>query len=264
MTTATTSTSSVTTEKVGPCTVQVWQTGSGNGLLYLHGYEQHPGAAPFLDRLGQNRDVRAPETPGYGESTGLEDIQDILDLALLWRSLIESWGFESVDVVGHSLGGMVAAELAVIAPHRVRKLVLVDSYGLWLDDMPLVDQFGLSPSALAAAKWHDAAAAPDPEPSAQSDRSPLGTAIFRTRNLGSATKFMWPIPDRGLTRRLPHLTVPTLVLHGESDGLVPVAYAQELANRIPDAKLVTIPGAGHLPMIEAEDAFVSAVTAFLD
>jgi pimeloyl-ACP methyl ester carboxylesterase len=75
---------------------------------------------------------------------------------------------------------------------------------------------------------------------------------------------MWPIPDRGLRRRLPHLTVPTLVLHGESDGLVPVAYAQELASRIPDAKLVTIPGAGHLPMIEAEDAFVSAVTAFLD
>ena len=264
MTTASTSSSSVTTQQVGPCQVRVWQTGSGSGLLYLHGYEQHPGAAPFLERLGEHRDVRAPELPGYGESTGLEHLHDILDLALLWRSLIDSWGFESVDVVGHSLGGMVAAELAVIAPHRVRKLVLVDSYGLWLDDQPLVDQFALSPPALAAAKWHDPAAAPDPEPSALSDRSTLGAAVFRTRNLGSATKFMWPIPDRGLSRRLPYLTVPTLVVHGEADGLVPVSYAQELAGRIPDATLVTLPGAGHLPMIETADAFLDAVTAFLD
>lgn len=262
--TTTTSVSSVTTQQVGPCEVRVWQTGTGSGLLYLHGYEQHPGAAPFLERLGEHRDVRAPELPGYGESTGLEQLDDILDLALLWRRLIEDWGFDSVDVVGHSLGGMVAAELAVVAPHRVRKLVLVDSYGLWLDDLPLVDQFALSPPDLAAAKWHDPAAAPDPEPSALSDTSPLGKAISRTRNLGSATKFMWPIPDRGLARRLPHLTVPTLVLHGESDGLVPVAYARELAGRIPDATLVTIPGAGHLPMIEAEDAFLDAVTRFLD
>ena len=263
MTTTSASPSSVTSTQVGPCQVRVWQTGSGSGLLYLHGYEQHPGAASFLQRLGEHRDVRAPELPGYGESTGLEHVQDILDLALLWRRLIEDWGFEQVDVVGHSLGGMVAAELAVVAPHRVRKLVLVDSYGLWLDDQPLVDQFALSPKALAAAKWHDPAAAPDPEPSAQDDRSPLGMAVWRTRNLGSATKFMWPIPDRGLARRLPHLTVPTLVVHGEADGLVPVAYAQELAGRIPNATLVTIPGAGHLPMIEAEDAFLDAVTAFL-
>lgn len=265
MTTASnTSSTSVSTQQVGPCEVRVWQTGSGTGLLYLHGYEQHPGAAPFLQRLGEHRDVRAPELPGYGESTGLEHLHDILDLALLWRSLIETWGFEQVDVIGHSLGGMVAAELAVIAPHRVRKLVLVDAYGLWLDDQPLVDQFALSPQALAAAKWFDPAAAPDPEPSARTDDSPLGAAVFRTRNLGTATKFMWPIPDRGLVRRLPHLTVPTLVVHGEADGLVPVAYGQELARRIPDASLVTVPGAGHLPMLEAEDAFLSTVMAFLD
>lgn len=242
--------------------VRVWQQGEGAGLLYLHGLERHPGDAPFLNRLAEGYDVRAPELPGYGESTGVEELRDVLDVALLYRELIESWGFESVDVVGHSLGGMLAAELAAVAPHRVRTLVLVDSFGLWLEDQTMPDVFAMTPPNLDAAKWHDTAAKDD-ETHARAGSAPLDLAIERTTNLGTATKFLWPIPDRGLRRRLCHVSAPTLVVHGESDGVIPVAHAEELARLIPDAELETIPAAGHLPMFEAEDQFVNLVQKFV-
>ena len=252
----------ISRQQVGPFDLRVWQQGEGHGLLYLHGTERHPGEAPFLARLAEDCDVRAPELPGYGESLGFEYIHDIMDVALLLREFIESIGFESVDVVGHSLGGMIGAELAIVAPHRVRSLVLVDSYGLWIDEEPMPDAFAMTPPQLDAAKWHD----PEKrtlETHAREGSSPLDLAIERTKNSGTASKFMWPIPDRGLRRRIRHLQTPTLVVHGESDGVVPLRYAEELAGLLPNAQLLAIPRAGHLPMFEAEDDFVAGVQKFL-
>jgi len=87
--------------------------------------------------------------------------------------------------------------------------------------------------------------------------------MTRQRNLGSATKFLWPIPDRGLTRRLPYIEAPTLVLHGAQDGLIPPAYGQRLASLIPNAAFQVIEGAAHMPMIEAPEAFDHALGSFL-
>ena len=151
-------------ERLGAFDVRVWSAGSGSPLLYLHGYEQHPGAAAFLTALARTHEVRAPEHPGYGESTGFEQLYDVIDVALYYRRLIESWNKGPVDVVGHSLGGMFAAELAALSPHLVRRLVLVDAYGLWLDDSPMPDPFALSSKDLESAKWCDPAKAPIPEP----------------------------------------------------------------------------------------------------
>jgi pimeloyl-ACP methyl ester carboxylesterase len=252
----------MTREQLRSFDLRVWQQGDGAGLLYLHGLERHPGAAPFLDRLAEERDVRAPELPGYGESTGVEHLHDVQDVALLYRALIDSWGFESVDVVGHALGGMLAAELAVVAPHRVRSLVLVNAFGLWLEDQPMSDVFTMSPPELDAAKWHNPEAK-ESETGARGGSSALDLAIERTTNLGTATKFLWPIPDRGLRRRLCYISAPTLVIHGESDGIVPLAHAEELARLLPNAELEIMPLAGHLPMFEAEDQFVNAVQKFV-
>ncbi len=240
-------------QNFGPASIRLWRMGAGKPLLYLHGFEGHPGDAPFLHRLAQTRLVIAPEHPGFGVSEGLAAMQDITDQALHFRRIIRALGTRRVDVVGHCLGGMFAAELAAISPHLVRRLVLVNSYGLWDDADPLPDAFSLTPAQFQAANWHDPAAAPD-------DATP---PMVRQRNLGAATKFMWPIPDRGLTRRLGFIEAPTLVLHGASDGLVPVAYGQRLAGLIPNAAFQAIEGAGHLPMVEAEAAFAGAVDSFL-
>ena len=246
---------------IGSYDVQVWRDGDGPPLLYLHGYERHPGGASFLTRLARSHHVLAPEHPGYGTSTGFEHVHDVLDLVLYYRELIGSWGLDRVDVVGHSLGAMFAAEIAAVCPQLVRRLVLVDAFGLWTED-PAVDPFG-APEEVRRAKWHGEP--PDPEPTnhVPDPDDPQGAAIFTAKNLATATKFLWPIADRGLRRRLPHISAPTLVVHGESDGLVPLGHAREFVRLVPDAKLAVIPQAGHYPMIEREDEFVPVVEKFL-
>ncbi len=249
--------------RVGAFDVRSWDRGSGPPLLYLHGFEQHPGEAPYLARLAERHSVKAPEHPGFGASTGIEDIQHILDVALHYREMVEAWGQGPVDVVGHALGGMFAAEFAAVSPHLVRRLVLVSPYGVWRDDEPAADPFVLPPAAMDAAKWHDAAWAKR-ETSAFTDvEDKAELAIFRTKNLSAATKFLWPIPDRGLNRRLRHIKAPTLVIRGESDGLVPLSYARDVAAGIAGARFEAIPAAGHLPMVETEQAFIDLVEDFL-
>jgi len=257
---------SVSMMMAGPLELWTWRAGGGPPLLYLHGYEQHPGSAPFLEKLSQRREVLAPQHPGYGESSGLESIVDIFDVVLAYRALVTSWDRGPVDIIGHSLGGMFAAELAVFCPEVVRRLVLVDAFGLWIDDQPCADPFATGDAALARAKWHDPSSAPSPEPSnfVPDATDPHGAVIFHAKNLAAATKFMWPFPERGLHRRLPFITAPTLVVHGESDGLLPITYAEEFARLIPSARVAPIACAGHLPMIERSDDFLAAVEGFLD
>lgn len=255
----------VETFVAGDVQMRVLTLGSGSPLLYLHGYERHPGEAHFLTRLAESHRVIAPELPGYGESTGIDEIHDALDMVLVLRQLVEKTAGGPVDVVGHSLGGMLAAEFAAICPNLVRKLVLVDSYGLWIDDNPLPDNFVMNDKQLQAAKWANPEAPTAVETSWSDDLSsdPNTAALGKIRNLGSATKFMWPIPDRGLKRRIHLISAPTLVVHGAQDGLIPAAYATEMATRIPGAKLTVLEGTGHLPMLECEDEFIAAVNGHL-
>src|SRR6185312_13880281 len=126
----------------GRFSVRVWRQGSGQPVVFLHGFEGHPGGAPFLERLSHTRDVIAPELPGYaGSQPGSADLQDISDYALYFRRFIEEQVGGPVDLIGHDLGGMLAAEAAVMSPHLVRKLVLVDAFGLWLDEHEIPDLF---------------------------------------------------------------------------------------------------------------------------
>ncbi|MDO9524054.1 MAG: alpha/beta hydrolase [Gemmobacter sp.] len=252
-------------QTVGTTPVRAWVGGEGAPLVYLHGFEQHPGGAGFLTRLAQGRQVLAPEHPGFGGTGGFDSLVDILDLVLHYRDYLEPLVARHggpVDLVGHSLGGMFAAEIAAICPDLVRKLVLVNSYGLWLDDHPQPDPFVILPAELRAAKWANPEAWADKEPNSH-DGPAAEFMFYRNQNLGAASKFMWPIPDRGLSRRLRHVRAETLIVHGKRDGLLPTAYAHAFAKAIPGSRVVMIDGAGHLPMIEAEDVFVRTLQEFL-
>lgn len=247
---------------------RVWSAGEGEPLLFLHGFEGHPGDAPFLQRLAAaaGRRVIAPEHPGFGESTGIERIDDIFDLTLYYRRLVETLGLGRMDVVGHSLGGMFAAEFAALCPQLTRRLVLIDPFGLWLEEKQVPDLFVMSPRQLQQATWHDPESpAAQQAMTQQANGAGTGIAAIVTRagNLSTAGKFLWPIPDRGLARRLPFITSPTLVVVGDSDGLIDPAYGRVFAATIAGAQLEIIPNAGHLPMVEQPDVFDRVVGAFL-
>ena len=248
--------------------VQVADIGEGRPLLYLHGFDGFPGEAPYIMRLAKSHRVIVPEHPGFGKSTGIEHIDDILDITLYYRNLIETLGFDRVDVVGHSLGGMFAAELAAICPSIVDRLVLVAPFGLWLDEAPIPDLFYLGPAQLQRATWHN----PECEAAQQAmsqlgglnERSAGEAIITRAGNLSTAGKFLWPVPDRGLAKRLPLIKAPTLVVTGESDKLISAPYGEAFVSKIPGARLVSIPMAGHVPMAEQPGAFFGHVTPFLN
>jgi pimeloyl-ACP methyl ester carboxylesterase len=245
--------------------VEMQVCGSGEPLLYLHGAGGLLGIDPFLEELGQHFKVVAPHLPGYGESSGAEPVEDIIDACLFYHQLMDDLGIASAYVVGHSMGGMLAAELAALDVHRVKKLVLVCPAGFWLEQQPIPDPFAMDLPDLAAHLFHD-----PKSPLAQmfttipSDPQLLADMyVERTKRLTQASRFLWPIPDRGLKKRAWRIAAPTLVLWGESDRLIPPIYAGEFTTRIRNSRAATVREAGHMVMYEQPRAFVEAVRDFL-
>jgi pimeloyl-ACP methyl ester carboxylesterase len=239
--------------------------GRGDALLFLHGASGLRGWDTFLAELARQCTVYAPAHPGFESSTGIEHIDDVLDLVIYYNDFLDALGLDSVYVVGHSMGGMIAAELAALSPHRVRKLVLVNAVGLWLDEHPVADFFAMTPDQLAVALWHD----PQSEVARtmmavpQDEKAQLEALLLRSQHLATAGKFLWPIPDKGLKKRLHRIQAPTLILWGQSDGLVPPIYAQEFQRRIAGAQVAVMARCGHMPMYEDTADFVKTVATFL-
>ncbi|MPZ24391.1 MAG: alpha/beta fold hydrolase [Dehalococcoidia bacterium] len=244
--------------------IQYFVAGEGYPLVFLHGSGGlHRG--PFIDTLAQDYRVYAPLHPGFGGSTGLENIEDIVDLALFYGDFFDAVGVERAHLVGHSLGGMLAAEIAVAQAGYVDHLVLANPIGFWRDDAPVLDYISARPRDLLKAIFHDpqgevatAMFTPPEDPEA------LAAAIFdRAKSYSAAGKFAWPIPDRGLKRRIHRIKAPTLIVWGESDGLVPPVYAEDFRAGIANSSVVVLKETGHLPMYEDPPAFIAAVKGFL-
>jgi pimeloyl-ACP methyl ester carboxylesterase len=250
----------------GAIRTQVYKGGSGAPLVWLHGATGLSGWEPQLQALSRSFEVYAPVQPGVGRSEGLEQLDDIWDLTLSYLDLFDALGLAQVNLVGHSFGGMVAAEIAAMAPERVSRLVLVGALGLWRDDVPVPDFWPLTPAEQAAATFHDpqgmvakmVAAAMPVEEKARNDYI-VGYIINMAATAG---KFAWPIPDKGLKKRIHRIKSPTLLIWGKSDGVVPPVYAEEFASRIPGARVELLDQAGHLPHLERMDRFAPLVTEF--
>ena len=249
----------------GMFNIKLRTEGSGDPLLFLHSAGGLRGWDPFLAELANSFTVYAPSHPGFESSSGLEAIDDIIDLVVYYNDFLDAIGLESTHVVGHSLGGMFAAELAALSPQRVRKLVLVNAVGLWIDAHPVADFFAMTPAELAVALWHnpesDAAKAMFAIP--EDEQEQLEAFLLRSQHLATAGKFLWPIPDKGLKKRIHRISAPTHIIWGQSDGLAPVVYAQEFQKRIPGSQVSILQGCAHLPMYEDPEGFVQIVSGFL-
>ncbi|MBV8356801.1 MAG: alpha/beta hydrolase [Deltaproteobacteria bacterium] len=245
--------------------VEMQVCGSGEPLLYLHGAGGLIGMDPFLEELGKDFKVVAPHLPGYGQSTGGELIEDVIDACLFYHQLMDDLGIASAHIVGHSMGGMLAAEMAALDVHRIKKLVLVGAAGFWLDQHPIPDPFAMGLPDLAAHLFHD-----PKSPLAQifttipTDPQQLADMyVERTKRLTQASRFLWPLPDRGLKKRTWRIAAPTLVVWGESDRMIPPVYAGEFTSHVRNSRSVTIKEAGHMVMYEQPQAFVKTVRDFL-
>jgi pimeloyl-ACP methyl ester carboxylesterase len=241
-------------------------SGPGAPLVFLHGAGGLYAENPFLDRLAARYHVLAPELPGYGDSTGADLLEDMLDFALHGWDVVDALGLVRPHLVGHSMGGMIAAEMACLAPRDLAKLALVSPAGLWLDAHPIPDLFALLPFEAAKLLFHDPAQGASLLTGGVDFRDMAALKEFYVGNakrLGQAGKILFPIPNRRLSKRLYRLAAPTLLVWGRSDRLIPPVYAERWRELVPRAELAWLDEAGHMAPYEQPEAFAETVTRFL-
>ena len=240
--------------------------GEGPPVVYFH-TAGGPRWDGFLDALAERHTVYAPDHPGLGATKreAIYGVGDLWDLVLIYDELLDGLGLEEVPLIGSSFGGMVACELAAHRRARVPKLVLMDAIGLWRDDHPIADYMMMSPADLMPTLFENMEAAQVQEFLVMpEDPDALATAIADSVwALGTTGKFVWPIPDRGLRKRIHRVSAETLIVWGDSDRLASPVYAQEFASLIPGSRVEIIEGAGHVPQWERLDAVAPLVVDFL-
>jgi pimeloyl-ACP methyl ester carboxylesterase len=256
--------------------VTVWQeqitptikvAGSGEPVVFLHGAAGLVWDG-FLEALATHYTVYAPEHPGTtaGDPDSIHALDNLWDLVLYYYEILDQLGLHSVPIIGHSFGGMVAAELAATNPARVSKLVLISPIGLWLDEAPIPNWMVITPATdLAKYLFYDPSG-----PVAQQvlglpeDPAQLVEAQLHVHwSMACTGKFVWPLPDKGLKKRIHRIAAPTLLVWGREDRLVPPVYAQEFAQRIPSARVELVDQAGHVPQLEQQAQVLHSIQEFL-
>ena len=242
--------------------VEYLEGGTGPDLVFLHGAGGVAADSPFLKALTTKYHVRAPFLPGYGESEDNPEIRDMLDVTLHTFDVLDALGVSKPILVGHSLGGMVAAEMAAVAPNDIDRLCLIAAAGLWIDAYPVPDMFSLLPRELPEYLFHDVAAGTAMMTSNVSMSDPKFLIPFLVRNarqLGMAGKLLFPIPERGLKDRIHRIKAQTVLVWGDSDRMFPAPFAQAFKAGIKGSELVSVPEAGHMVIVEQTAAVMSAI-----
>lgn len=230
--------------------VQVYRAGTGPTIVWLHGPHGVRKNDPVIAELAKRHSVVAPVAPGFNDVDELDDIRDVHDLALHYDDVFEALGLDRISLVGQSFGAMIAAELAAHVPKRVERLVLISPFGLWRDDHPVADLFARPYATIDRILWktgEPSAIMADP---ANFPNDPVEKAITIVQAMTSVAKFIWPIPDKGLRRRLHRVTAKTLIVFGADDAFVPAIYADEFAAAIPGARKAVIADAAHMVAYE--------------
>jgi pimeloyl-ACP methyl ester carboxylesterase len=255
--------------EVGGRRIHEIQGGSGRPLLYLHSaMGEAQWTAPHLLKLAERYELHVPAHPGFLTSEGITEIHDMIDLVYHYLAYLDAKGWKSVDVVGVSLGGWIAAEIAARYPERVSRLVLTSAVGIWVPERPIADLFAIDsrfPERYRDLLFHDTTC-----PAAQAIGIPLNelpddTLTIALNAFAATAKVGWNplLHDPRLEALLPRVTARTLCLWGSHDQVVPVVYGEKFARLIPGARLAVVPKSGHMLPFEQPDVFVRAVTEFL-
>ena len=258
---------SVPSVEIQNLAIEMTAKGQGRPLLFLH--PGHPSGrldpkAPVLDALAEHARVLAPTHPGFGGSPAPRELTTIDDLAYLYLDLLETLNVRDVVLVGASIGGWIAAEMAVKSTERISALVLANAVGIKPSDREtrdIADIYAVTDKQLAELVWADPARmAVNPKTLPDSD------LIAMARSRESTGRYAWSpyMHNPKLKGRLHRVRIPTLVLWGGADRVTKTEYGKAYAAAIPGAKFETIDGAGHFPHLEQPQAFAKAVLAFVE
>src|ERR1700722_1221236 len=252
----------VTADGIGPVPVNVTERGKGRAFLVLRGGAGPQSVDGFADLLATPEPARVivPTHPVFGGTPRPAGLDTMRSLAQVYVGLLDELGLTGVTVVGNSIGGWIAAEVALAGSPRVSGVVLVDAAGLVIEDYPAPDFFSLTMDQLAELSYY--------RPDAfrlDVDHMPDAVKAMMTGNRAALATYGGPgMADPGLLDRLPGITVPVLVVWGEADRMIPVEHGQAYAKAIPGARFLVVKEAGHLPQLEAPDQLLAAVRDFAE
>jgi pimeloyl-ACP methyl ester carboxylesterase len=243
------------------CNIRLMRGGAGQPLVVLHG-ASGAGWLPYMQALSARFDVIAPEHPGFGESDAPDWLDTIHDLAYFDLDLLDALDLDRVHLVGISLGGWVAAELAVRDTSRLASLTLVGAAGLHVNGVKQIDPFLRTDEQRIRDFFHDQARADEMLERALAPEH----ADVAMKNRVTTAKLSWQPRgyDPHLHKWLHRIDVPTLLVWGAEDRLFPKEYAHAYGERIAGSKVVIVPECGHMPHVEKPSVFVSVLEDFID
>jgi pimeloyl-ACP methyl ester carboxylesterase len=257
-TTAVSTTRTLNVEGIGVVELTVEDRGDGQPVLLLHGGAGPQSVAGFARLLAEKDRCRVltPIHPGFGGTPRPDGLNNVSRLAALYGAFLDDLGLEDVTIIGNSVGGWIAAELALLGTPRIGRMVLLDAVGIEVEDHTVADVSGLSVPEIQALSFHD------PAPF-QVDPASIPDAQKAIMAANAATLAVYAgspaMADPTLLGRLGGVTLSSLVLWGESDQIVAPAYGQAYASAIPGARFEVLPATGHLPQMETPELVIQAI-----
>jgi pimeloyl-ACP methyl ester carboxylesterase len=242
------------------------RAGSGAPVVYLHGMGLTRRWLPFHQRLSARVDLMAPEHPGFGDTPRPDWLRSIDDVVLHLDDVLEALGIDDLHLVGHSLGGWIAADFAVRYPRRLRSLTLVAPLGLRVQGSPLYDIFRMTPDEADDVLFNGQASR---YPDYLEAGDPVEALVHGYGELTTAARLAFtPRYDHRLDRRLARVTCPSLVVVSEDDHVVPRTHGERYAELLPNARLTVVEGAdaptGHLALVQEPERLADTIADFVD
>jgi pimeloyl-ACP methyl ester carboxylesterase len=240
--------------EVDGCRTHLRRGGSGEPLLFLHGASGAPVVLPFMEKLARRFDVLVPEHPGYGKSDEPEWLENIHDMAYFYLDFLGALGLKAVTVVGSSMGGWIAMEMAVRDTSRIKSLVLVSPAGIAAPGVRPADIFLMPPEEVVRALFFD--------PSLAEARLAQPEDIdISLKNRHTTARLAWEprLHDPFLPKWLHRIDVPVKIVWGRQDRIIPAGLSEPLKKLLPKAEVHILENCGHLPHAEKADEFVELV-----
>jgi len=235
------------------------ERGDGRAVVILHGGAGPVSVTGFADLLADTTGTRVivPTHPGFGGTPRPGALTTIDSLAEVYAGLLDALELEDATVIGNSIGGWIASELALRQPARLGRFALVNAVGVEVEGHPVAD--AVPPAQLAEYSWYDPSKAPSLDPASL---PPAVRQIF-DGNRAALALYGRSMTDPTLLGRLTGIDLPALVLWGEADRIVDADYGRAYAAAIPGARFQLLPRTGHVPQMETPDVLLDALRAFV-
>jgi pimeloyl-ACP methyl ester carboxylesterase len=240
---------------VNGCKVEVMRGGKGAPVMFLHGAGGGGMWLPWMDKLAEKFEVIVPSHPGYDKSDTPEWLDNVGDEAFFYLDFLDKLNLNGVHLVGNSMGGWIAAEIAVRDQKRLKTLTLISAAGIHVNGVAKGDLFLWTPEQRIRALFHDQKFA---EPMLANP--PTGDMLdIQLKNSFTTAKLAWSprFYNRDLHKWLHRITIPTLIVWGDDDKIFPAPYAKAYGELIPGSKVEVIKDCGHVPPVEKMDAFLT-------